>query len=515
MATERIPASNRATSLLGTHVVVGIKWGANVVITFEQQASSAEEASQLKGSLEGGMSFMLGLLSAQGGGQLAKNKTLESATQKYSLTVYGDVLPNDALPMTPQEAVEFLRQVPSLVAAANDGKGVPLEYELVPLSALHDLELGQLAAEFHRGLAESTLLRIRRFVEEIESAAASFRDTYDSVKRIAGAVPRANGVLLELARFGDQIAGAEAEFRAQVGEKLAEIRGTANDAEAADNKLESLIADYEKGPCSLNKVLGFWNSKVQDANEAELPRPAVLIINDMRRKYGTLADLGVRFLSEDSAVATMIYGVAGHVYVLYTKASWERGNAAAAYKANLKAFLRLARQSRNAGSTQGTNTKCWMVNLDIYETIPEEYAARTSPWIEKYDDMELVEADYVATNPSGSTCVATRHVQRQEDFKPEVGAPSRVAGVFVRARCPASILPDATCQPLRHYWKCGVCHILFKKYMFPTPNLRGGLLCACGWTKLTAINFRCNGGGDAWSCPGGSFTEENYSLFAV
>jgi hypothetical protein len=527
-----------------THVVSGIRWGANVVVTFEGRASSEEEARRIAGSLAVQVQQLM--VSIGGKGEVQTKKTDRDTSENITLTVRGDVLADSSLPTNTEEAVKFLRNIPKLVARANKGKGVPIEYELFPMGALIDTELHRSFARLQHSLAETTVARIRRIFENVEHATAHFRDVHTSVKRIAAAVVDAETELVEFGQFADDIGAETAKMQAIIGKQVAELRGAESEqgASLALAKINQTIADFEQGAYGPAKVLNFMKSKVSHArgDEQQSPlsavapqargaqqsptstsaqalarRAPILVIDDMLNKYDALADLGVRFVSSATPVSTLVYGTTGIVYVHYTRALWGEKTAetAPAYDANMKAFLRLAREARVRGkgldaSGSAEDTACWLVDLDA---CGGHWPGRNSPWIERYENMELVESDVVTANPQGSTCIADRDGAGASDFSVSSRPVGNAVSLYVRARCPASLTATAKCPPTKHYWKCRVCSVLLKSSPATVSGgkiVNDGLFCACGWTRMSAFKFTCS----HLDCPSGKFSGETYSLAA-
>ena len=119
-----------------THVVVGIQWGGNVIISVEDLNQDNRDAQKVEGNL--GVKIKLLAASLSGKGLVNVSDSDKNELNKFSFEIYGDLVP-ESVPQTIIDAVEFMKISPRLLQNANDGKGKTMKYTLLPLPALRQL----------------------------------------------------------------------------------------------------------------------------------------------------------------------------------------------------------------------------------------------------------------------------------------------------------------------------------------------------------------------------------------
>lgn len=116
-----LDALKLASASGATHIVTEIQWGANSMVTFESKIENSSEVTQVEGKLEVELfKFKIGL---SGLGEVNYKDTNISNVHNLSFKVFGDILSNDKLPQNFEEALDYLKDVPSKARAANNGKG--------------------------------------------------------------------------------------------------------------------------------------------------------------------------------------------------------------------------------------------------------------------------------------------------------------------------------------------------------------------------------------------------------
>ena len=79
-------------------------------------------------------------------GDLSKSREDHRFDNSFEVTIYGDIAANDGfVPTDLCSAAQFISNVPKYIDSANDGKGKPLMYTLLPLSTLTSLLKVQIA----------------------------------------------------------------------------------------------------------------------------------------------------------------------------------------------------------------------------------------------------------------------------------------------------------------------------------------------------------------------------------
>ena len=140
--------------------------------------------------------------------------TSESKKEKnYKIHVFGDILPNDEdIPQTYEEALKLMKKLPQLIQSANNGKGKPLRYLMVPLTALEAyLKLSNIADRMVKSIDEQSITRFVRVFDDISSMKQQLYDLYDYLNSHHYCVPydRLNSV----ADMKGRVDSSEAKLR--------------------------------------------------------------------------------------------------------------------------------------------------------------------------------------------------------------------------------------------------------------------------------------------------------------
>ncbi|CAG7716073.1 unnamed protein product, partial [Allacma fusca] len=73
-----------------THVVVGISWGANLMVTAEYSNEENEDTKEISGALQAKLNVIAVQISGKGDVDYGKGGS--SKVKEFSLNIYGDVL---------------------------------------------------------------------------------------------------------------------------------------------------------------------------------------------------------------------------------------------------------------------------------------------------------------------------------------------------------------------------------------------------------------------------------------
>lgn len=154
----------------GTHVVVGIEWGANVFFTFEHKNTNNQDKKKIEASLKGECKWGSGSI------KFDSNNNKTEVKDEVTFNFNGDISP-DTLPTSWEEAKNFNSEIPKYIKA-NGGKGVPLEYILVPLNqAVQFFDLTMKTDIILKRLQEETIKSVEddEFSDKIKSCELNFK----------------------------------------------------------------------------------------------------------------------------------------------------------------------------------------------------------------------------------------------------------------------------------------------------------------------------------------------------
>ena len=223
-----------------THVVVGIQWGANTILTCEYQNVDENEKTLVEGKLSAKMEKISN--SIKGGVEAAFNSNDIDNSHNFRFHMHGDVLPRaEDLPTTFEETLKLMKKVPSLIADANNGKGIPLMYSLVPIAlvkkcmeftsavdtcivSLKEQSLNSIVAFFEDRTCE--LQRVWDLHKYATSPSSFFKESdKDSIKKLK------SDCELQVSKF-----------RSDLASKLIKVRS----GQAPETALDELMIDFQK-----------------------------------------------------------------------------------------------------------------------------------------------------------------------------------------------------------------------------------------------------------------------------
>ena len=155
-----------------THVVVGIYWGANFAITLTDQNSKNKKKKDVEVSLEQRLKKWKSCISISPTGSVQYNKEESISCNKFSLEIFGDVLPDDSdtFPQTVDDALSVMSKMGQLIRKCNDGKGKPLTYIMFPLASpafLNHMGVKDIKAPIFGNLDTGEIARVVQLFDHI------------------------------------------------------------------------------------------------------------------------------------------------------------------------------------------------------------------------------------------------------------------------------------------------------------------------------------------------------------
>jgi GTPase SAR1 family protein len=257
-------ASQVLDGSVATHVVTGINWGAQCVITAKREVTVEEDRKQIEGNLDTQFD-MLKLIGTNGKETLETADEKQSVDHSFKVTVYGDVLANDGLvPTNFETAQKFIRNVHNYVKAANEGKGQPMSYTLLPLSILSILNVLEIKADITiNQLSIECLEKYVQLFDELCGAQQNLHDYYARIRQHSHCIPPQH-----IQAVADQLSkarAAEATLKANYANLLRNVRSAKADAvELWRLQLRQLPEEFRAGESSPENILSMakYNEKI-------------------------------------------------------------------------------------------------------------------------------------------------------------------------------------------------------------------------------------------------------------
>ncbi|CAF0842484.1 unnamed protein product [Brachionus calyciflorus] len=118
-----------------THVITGIYWGANAIASFEYNHKDSDDQMLVKGKLESSFNI-LKALSGSAQAQAEYNIGDLQILNETNISFKADIELDNLLPQTAEETLKLFQNFPKEMQKTNNGKGIPLFFEMLPLDEI-------------------------------------------------------------------------------------------------------------------------------------------------------------------------------------------------------------------------------------------------------------------------------------------------------------------------------------------------------------------------------------------
>lgn len=225
---------------LATHAVIGIKWGAQCIVTAKHELSTMEERKEVERDLD----LRFNLLQRNIGparGMHSKETETEDRRFKFDIAVHGDILIDDIKPFDFSTVDTLISDIPGKMRHINGGKGKPLTYVLMPLTFLSMFDLFRLDGEIILHDLETTCLdKFALLFDKIDKVALALQEYSTKIHGHTACVPQAHIEEIDIALH--DIESSNSRFRSDYGNLLKAVRR--GDADAAE--LHQLYDNHDK-----------------------------------------------------------------------------------------------------------------------------------------------------------------------------------------------------------------------------------------------------------------------------
>uniref|UniRef100_A0AC34F1R2 Uncharacterized protein n=1 Tax=Panagrolaimus sp. ES5 TaxID=591445 RepID=A0AC34F1R2_9BILA len=163
-----------------THVVVGITWGANAIITFmdsNKNGNDKEKGKSFKYQREGNANFL---------GDIKSNETTEDwKGAETKLKAYTDIATGKKLPQTLEEVKEFIDDI-----STSEKEGNPQMFHLLPIDSLKSfLQMNLGTSTKFSTISQSRIHKIESIFDELDETYGKMKDIVEDINNTSS-VPR-------------------------------------------------------------------------------------------------------------------------------------------------------------------------------------------------------------------------------------------------------------------------------------------------------------------------------------
>jgi GTPase SAR1 family protein len=428
-----------------THVVIGIKWGAAIMASFECKDTNKENRSQVEGALK----CHFEKITISGEGHVDVDEGQSNIINRFSIKLLGDVVPNDKeLPQSFDEARKVIAGLPLYIKQYNNGKGVPIEYTLYPLSELaklltQDIKIDNIITE----LGDETILRVEQAFDDLSESKQRLNDLCIDAQSIFDLIP--DEVFDKINNRVKEVRINEAKFRRELAECLVKVRSGKSNISELENKLKI----FHKGVLSKNSMMEFIQQHRLVSTLAEL----VLILKAKK----------VEYLGKNSTIEHILNKYStNEIYILfdYDDEYIIDGNSSPVHS-----------MFRDLYNSDERSSKFFIVNLKICTQIK----CLSYPTIQHYINGRLNSNNYYDDNKVWFTSNLVKF-DPLPNIKPK-NDPNEKTRLVVP--CPQDC-PTVDCNYCN--WRCLRC----KQSVEYGYNQH--LYCECGESNITHSKFKCN-----------------------
>ena len=420
-----------------THIVVGINWGAKCNVTCEYDKSENEDETAAKSKLKARIEKFQAIDKVEGGASLDFGESKAENEDNFSYNCKSDVSDlSKHMPATVEEAISAASKLPSVTVSTNDGKGVPISYELAPLNPLR--ESLRLDADYDVTCKKISAGLIEKCFQTMDHAILMGARLSDLVLDLN------NGkefVLMEdiykANVLQNEFEVAETSFKDALLQKVVDVR--AGNTEPSDiSKVMDIYLKEENSPSNIENKLFQFDGVLQK-----------LALIKMFRKQGISCSSKSRVLEEIARLQTP------KAYIMCFDISLKDLNPEV-WQQNCDLFFRYKRSFGEKDEKEVA-----FLAIDIQNTPTKE---KQKMWIEYREDQSLVINDvYGMEGTDLDLCLVKMRNKMQIRRMPNDRA-------FLALRCPKA---SKGCLDREVFWLCSECkeHVYYGKSYFDSDIL--------------------------------------------
>ena len=441
----------KSPNVNGTHVVVAIDWGAVCSVTCEYENKADKDVTEVKGALKAEIEKLKGLVDVKGSTKASYEDKNKDNHKQFTFRCKADVsAPDKDLPVTFEGAVELARSLPSLVKGANEGKGVPLLYMLMPLDAVIKMCRLQIALQIqYTTIDEDIIKKCAQIAEGITKKRQALYDIQSDLNESAEYVTDES-----LARIDDileKFIVQESRFKARLQDVIKKVRSGRGDVSEIDEFLSKELSETFSISRYNDQIRGF---------QKDLKK--VKSIKSWKKK-------GIIYIGKTDE---LIVDSDKKFYIFY-KSSDENEKDEFDEK-NRDFFLRL--QTTHANDD---NYKFIVVDQDLRKDLWQAGGRKVG--IHSFIDGMQVSTDlYAKEGQELEMCLIQLPNPTYQQTRPNNRA-------HVQLRCPNALSGNGLCTGDPVTWKCSKCKMVVE-YGIDTKLL----YCKCGQSNPSKSLWRCN-----------------------
>ncbi|CAF1227424.1 unnamed protein product [Adineta steineri] len=327
-----------------THVVIGVKWGANVAATFERIVEKHDDVERIEGKLAA--TFAKATFSISGDGKLKYNDEQKADLESLRISFSGDVLIEDC-PRTIDGVMEVYQKVPSMIKSLNDGKGQQLTFILCSLKQIAEMtKFEQKMTRMVKEVSVQIVNRIENIFEQMNDEQRKLNDFLDEIKPWKEFLPRQwfDSVKQKLSDFNDE----ELKLKRELSSLLVDIRSNL----AEESKMIELIDNFSEHPCSSDSIEKFLDENEKIKTKLKTLKRISPDKKELLTKITSIEDFIQDFYDDD-------------VYLLHICEKWQQEGEENSLK-QMRYFINLKKSEQE---TKNNKAKFWIIDYDLHSRL--------------------------------------------------------------------------------------------------------------------------------------------------
>ncbi|EGC40241.1 hypothetical protein DICPUDRAFT_96288 [Dictyostelium purpureum] len=438
-----------------THIVTRIKYGANVIVTFEKTYCDDANKNEVSGSLNSLMKKIGGCFSMDGDVSLNLKENEREILDEFKIKFVGDVIPNnEEISSNAKDVLNIMKKIPKYLETVNKGKGKPVEYMLIPIETVkRQLSIETGLERVYKNIGEDLINQIEVEFEQLAGHQLELKGFYAALLEMKDYFNI--NQLSPVFDFINKVSVNEKTFKKSISELIVAVRSCTKDI----SSLEECVSSYISSEYSSNGIKKFLelshqaNLKNQLSFIQEIKALNIDIISKTMNKSEII---------KKSNNNCKLYILNYYNSTRTVSQIWD--------PIYISTFITKYNEKR-------TNTKFAIIDLEIHNSSPNlEKSSSDStskvPFIELYLNQKLKQSNFKINQFSN---FAERFKETGFNFNGK--APMDTP--FLRLKCPGK-----DCPKVPKEWKCLICDEDLK-YSSKT------LYCQCGSYPVTSCTFKC------------------------
>ncbi|XP_054761933.2 uncharacterized protein LOC129268409 [Lytechinus pictus] len=434
-------------SLNATHVVVGIDWGVQCLVTCEYENTSQYDVAIIREEMKAMLEKLRDILIKKEEVGVSIGAMRGNEKREFPFQCRTDIsAPDNDIPVTYEGVVELMGSLPALLKSTNNCKGVPVTYYLMPLETIRKKCKVKIAKETtYKEVDEGMLRMSKEVMEKLREITRKIYDIHNNMSPNADFI--SDEALDKIDEVWHEVTMQESRFKSVLKVEVKSVRSGKGDSSIMEEFLGKMKHDELSA------------SKYEVEFEPFLKK--VRFIRSMFRK-------GIKYIGKRERLAK---NAKENIFVFYIP----NGSDGEVLEKNQDFFMRLV-------STFSGDDTCEFIVVDQEIVSNRIWPNKmTKPTVEKYEngvhaskDLYEDEGQYLEVS-----MIQVAH--------PETTTTTPRDRTFVKIRCPNALTGKGSCAGDPSKWRCSKCK-QFVEYSTSTKLFH----CKCGKSNPEHSKFRCN-----------------------